>query len=198
MKIDGVVLKKVLVTVLITCFAYITMNFASGSDYSNLTKAPELQAALARLEAAHCYRAMAILNGQNPTRKPIRIMFRNLAVMGFGTCEAVTANTDKGLIIFIHSKHKNNAPEALACLIAHETEHNENTQTFEEELRAWNTEINTWNKMTEYNPGLKDGGTDLVKRLNYISKLYKRGNNSMSEIEGILAKNPAYSKLSRS
>ena len=174
------------------------MNFAFASDFSNLTKSPEIQAALSKLEATHCTRALAILNGQNPTKKPIRIMFRNLAVMGFGTCEAVTANTDKGLIIFIHSKHKTNSPEAIACLIAHETEHNENTQTFEEELRAWNTEINTWEKMVAYNPSVKDGGTDLVKRLNYITKLYKRGNNSMSEIQGILAKNPAYSKLSRS
>ena len=104
------------VSPLILCFFSVSLNLAFASDYSNLTKSPELQAALAKLEAAHCYRAMAILNGQNPTKKPIRIMFRNLAVMGFGTCEAVTANTDKGLIIFIHSKHKNNAPEALACL----------------------------------------------------------------------------------
>lgn len=190
-------MKKVLVVITVIVFALMQINLAFASNFSNLSTSSEIQAALSRLEAVHATRALAILNGANPTKKPIRIMFRNLAVMGYGTCEAITAKTDKGLIIFINSKHKGNSPEAIACLIAHETEHNENTQTFEEELRAWNTEINTWQKMTEYNPSVKDGGTDLVKRLNYITKLYKRGNNSMSEIQGVLAKNPAYSKLSR-
>ena len=190
-------MKKVLVVITVIIFALMQINLAFASNFSNLSTSSEIQAALSRLEAIHATRALAILNGANPTKKPIRIMFRNLAVMGYGTCEAITAKTDKGFIIFINAKHKGNSPEALACLIAHETEHNENTQTFEEELRAWNTEINTWQKMTEYNPSVKDGGTDLVKRLNYITKLYKRGNNSMSEIQGVLAKNPAYSKLSR-
>ena len=47
------------------------------------------------------------------------------------------------------------------------------------------------------NDSAKSLQNDLTKRLNYITKLYKRGNNSMSEIQGVLAKNPAYSKLSR-
>lgn len=119
--------------------------------------------------------------------------------MGYGTCEAVTAKTaDGGLVILISANYKTAPVEAIACLIAHESVHHENTKTYEEEVRAWTTEVQTWMSFTSQNPSLKVSDSKLVKRLNYLSKLYVKDGNQMTTIEGLIANNPAYASLKRS
>ena len=51
---------------------------------------------------------------------------------------------------------------------------------------------------TSQNPSLKVSDSKLVKRLNYLSKLYVKDGNQMTSIEGLIANNPAYSSLKRS
>lgn len=174
-------------------------NVAFAADYTANTKQPVLTAALNRLEAMNNTKVLNVIRGQNSTNKPIKIMFRNLEVMGYGTCEAVTAKTaDGGLVILISANYKTAPVEAIACLIAHESVHHENTKTYEEEVRAWNTEVQTWMAFTSQNPSLKVSDSKLVKRLNYLSKLYVKDGNQMTSIEGLIANNPAYSSLKRS
>ena len=139
-----------------------------------------------------------VIKGQNSTRQPIKIMFRNLSALGYGTCEAVTAKSADGrLVILISANYKTAPVEAIACLIAHESVHHENTKTYEEEVRAWNTEVKTWLSFTNVNPSLKNSDSKLVKRLNYLSKLYTKDGNQMTSIENLIANNPAYSTLKR-
>ena len=174
-------------------------NVAFAADYSANTKQPVLTAALNKLEAMNNTKVLNVIRGQNSTNKAIKIMFRNLEVMGYGTCEAVTAKTaDGGLVILISSNYKTAPVEAIACLIAHESVHHENSKTYEEEVRAWNTEVQTWMSFTSQNPSLKVSDSKLVKRLNYLSKLYVKDGNQMTSIEGLIANNPAYSSLKRS
>lgn len=174
-------------------------NTALAADYTVNTKQPVLTEALNRLEAMNNTKVLNVIQGQNSTNKPIKIMFRNLAALGYGTCEAVTAKTTDGrLVILISSNYKTAPVEAIACLIAHESVHHENTKTYEEEVRAWNTEVKTWVAFTSVNPSLKQNDSKLVKRLNYLSKLYTRDGNQMTSIANLIANNPAYSTLKRS
>ncbi len=172
---------------------------ALAADYTANTKQPVLTAALNRLEAMNNRKVLNVIQGQNSTNQPIKIMFRNLSALGYGTCEAVTAKTTEGkLVILISSNYKTAPVEAVACLIAHESVHHENTKTYEEEVRAWTTEVQTWLAFTQLNPSLKSSDSKLVKRLNYLSKLYVKDGNQMTSIENLIANNPAYSSLKRS
>lgn len=174
-------------------------NVALAADFTANTKQPVLTAALNKLEAMNNRKVLNVIQGQNSTNQPIKIMFRDLAALGYGTCEAVTAKTADGrLVILISSNYKTAPVEAIACLIAHESVHHENTKTYEEEVRAWNTEVQTWISFTQYNPSLKSADSKLVKRLNYLSKLYTKDGNQMTSIENLIANNPAYSSLKRS
>ncbi len=173
-------------------------NVAFAGDFSANTKQPALVEALNRLEAMHNTKVLNVIKGQNSTNRPIRIMFRDMAVLGYGTCEAVTAKTaDGGLTIIISSNYKTAPVEAIACLIAHESVHHENTKTYEEEVRAWTAEVQTWVAFTQVNPSLKSSDSKLVKRLNYLSKLYVNDGNQMTSIANIIANQPAYASLKR-
>ena len=173
-------------------------NVAFAADFTANTKQPVLTAALNKLEAMNNTKVLNVIKGQNSTNKPIKIMFRNLEVMGYGTCEAVTAKAANGnLVILISANYKTAPVEAIACLIAHESVHHENTMTYEEEVRAWTTEVQTWLAFTNNNPSLKTSDSKLVKRLNYLSKLYTKDGNQMTTIEGLIANNPAYATLKR-
>lgn len=179
---------------ILMCFS----NVALAADYSVNTKQPVLTAALEKLEAMNNRKVLNVIQGQNSTNKPIKILFRNLEVMGYGTCEAVTAKSaDGGLVILISANYKTAPVEAIACLIAHESVHHENTKTYEEEVRAWSTEVQTWVAFTSSNPSLKTADSKLVKRLNYLSKLYAKDGNQMTSIASLIANNPAYSTLKR-
>ena len=187
------------VIVLFSALVLMFFNAALAADFTANTTQPVLTAALNKLDAMNNRKVLDVIQGHNSTNRPIKIMFRNLEVLGYGTCEAVTAKTaDGGLVILISSNYKTAPVEAVACLIAHESVHHENTKTYEEEVRAWNTEVKTWISFTDVNPSLKTADSKLVKRLNYLSKLYKNDGNQMTTIAGIIANNPAYSTLKRS
>lgn len=188
------------VVVLLSALILMTVNnVAMAADYSVNTKQAVLTAALNKLEAMNNRKVLNVIAGQNSTNKPIKIMFRDLAALGYGTCEAVTAKTADGrLVILISSNYKTAPVEAVACLIAHESVHHENTKTYEEEVKAWTTEVQTWVAFTNVNPSLKASDSKLVKRLNYLAKLYTKDGNQMTTISTIIANNPAYSSLKRS
>ncbi len=174
-------------------------NVAFAADFSANTKQPVLTQALNKLDEMNNKKVINVIQGINSTNKPIKIMFRDLAALGYGTCEAVTAKTSDGrLVILISSNYKTAPVEAIACLIAHESVHHENTKTYEEEVRAWNMEVKTWVSFTNVNPSLKQSDSKLVKRLNYLSKLYTKDGNQMTSIANLIANQPAYASLKRS
>ena len=73
-----------------------------------------------------------------------------------------------------------------------------NTKTYEEEVRAWTTEVQTWVAFTNVNPSLKQNDSKLVKRLNYLAKLYTKDGNQNTSIANLIANQPAYASLKRS
>ena len=173
-------------------------NIVCAADFSANTKQPVLTEALNSLERMNKTQVVNVIKGQNSTNKPIKVMFRNLEALGYGTCEAVTAKSADGrLVILISSNYKTAPVESIACLIAHESVHHANTKTYEEEVKAWSCEVQTWLSFTNANPSLKLSDSKLVKRLNYLSKLYAKDGNQMSSIESLIANNPADASLKR-
>ena len=76
-------------------------NVAFAADFTANTKQPVLTAALNKLEAMNNRKVLNVIQGQNSTNKPIKIMFRNLEALGYGTCEAVTAKAADGRLVTI-------------------------------------------------------------------------------------------------
>lgn len=163
-------------------------------DYSKISTNPKIVAALNSLEGINRRDVIAILYGRNATKKPIRVMFRDLAVYGCQDCEALTIRTkSNGLVIYISNEHRGSSTEGLACLIAHESQHHTYTNTKAEELRAWISESQAWNEFTKRNKTLLTSNDPLAKRENYIAKL--RARNGVQGVQKLIANNPVYAGL---
>ena len=184
---------------LILCITLVILfskaNVIQANDFAENTANARIVASLYMLNDAGQRDVIALLKGQNATGKPIRIMFRNLAIYGAGNCEAFTTKTKSGsLVIFINEEHKDAPLEAIACLIAHESQHHTMTNTKQEEVRAWLKEVSTWNSFVRRDGTVANSTHPLVKRENKIAKIYSR-DNGRNEIEQVIAQNPAYRGL---
>ncbi len=190
-------MKRYCVLLCFLFFVCFTFNMTQAGGYEKITGNTKISAALSALESINRNDVIAILSGRNSTGKPIRIMFRNLAIYGCSNCEAFTAKTRGGdLVIYLNEEHKDAPVEALACLIAHESQHHTFTNTKAEELKAWISETTTWNAFVRKNRSVAYLNHPLVKRENYISKLYVK-QNGVDNIRQLIAKNPVYAGLEK-
>ena len=163
-------------------------------DYSKISTNTKIVTALESLESINRKDVITILNGNNATRKPIRVMFRDLAMFGFEEAEALTAPTkNNGLVIYIASEHRGASPECIACLIAHEAQHHTFTGTKAEELKAWISETQAWMEFIKRNQELANSNEPLAKRENVIAKIRAKG--GVQGIQRLIATNPVYANL---
>jgi len=190
-------MKKLFVIVcVIFTMLFSRANVIQANDFADNTANTRIAASLYLLKDLGQRDVIAILKGQNATGKPVRIMFRNLAIYGAGDCEAFTTKTKAGtLVIFINEEYKDAPLEGIACLIAHESQHHTMTNTKQEELRAWLKEVTTWNAFLRKDPLVAHSNHPLIKRENQIAKLYLKDNGRGGAIAGIIAKNPVYAGL---
>ena len=187
-------MKKLFVAIALIFSLFVNIQTANAVDYSTISTNAKIIAALDSLYDINRRDVIAILKGNNATRKPIRVMFRDLAIFGLDEAEALTAKTKSGgLVIYIAAEHRGASPECIACLIAHESQHHTFTNSKAEELRAWISETQAWNEMTKRNRGLLDSKEPLALRENYIAKL--RAKNGIQGIQQIIAANPVYADL---
>ena len=187
-------IKRVLAAFYVFLCIFIGVQASFGLDYSKISTNAKITAALDKLETINRRDVISILNGNNATRQPIRVLFRDLSIYGYKDCEAVTMPTrNGGLIIYISSEHKNASPECIACLLAHESQHHQFTNSFQEELRAWVSETQAWNELTKRNKDLLTSKEPLAKRENYIAKI--RNKSGVEGIEKVIATNPVYANL---
>ncbi|MBQ4645877.1 MAG: hypothetical protein IJB79_00865 [Candidatus Gastranaerophilales bacterium] len=163
-------------------------------DYSRISTNAKIVSALDSLYEINRRDVISILNGNNATRKPIRVMFRDLNMFGYGDAEAITARTkNNGLVIYISSEHRGASPECIACLIAHESQHHTFTNTKAEELRAWISETQAWTEFVKRNQDLVASSEPLAKRENTIAKIRTKG--GVQGIQKLIATNPVYAGL---
>lgn len=187
-------MKRLILVLYIIVSLFVGVQSSFALDYSKISTNAKIVSALNALDGIHRRDVIAILYGHNATKKPIRIMFRDLAVMGYKDCEALTVPTKSGgLVIYINSEHKGASAECIACLIAHESQHHTFTNSRQEELRAWISETQAWNELTKRNKSLMTASEPLAKRENYIAKV--RNKAGIMGIQKIIASNPVYSGL---
>jgi len=185
----------VIAAIVMTIF-FAKANTIQANDFADNTANSRIAASLYMLNDLGQRDVIALLKGQNVTGRPVRIMFRNLDIYGCGNCEAFTTKTKAGsLVIFINEVHKDAPLEAIACLIAHESQHHTMTNTKQEELRAWLKEVSTWNAFVRKDPLVAHSTHPLVKRENKIAKLYLRDNGKGGAIEQVISQNPVYAAL---
>lgn len=189
-------MKKLVITVILFVVCLVSNNMAFAGNYETITSNEKISSSLQALESVNRNDVLAILRGNNATRKPIRVMFRELEVYGLANCEAVTMKTQAGgLVIYINKKHQNAPKEALACLIAHESQHHTQTGTKAEEVRAWVMEVSTWNAFVRQNSQVAYSNSTLVKRLNYIDNVYTKQQGGVMGIEKVVSNIGMYKGL---
>ena len=187
-------MKKFIISLFVAIGILFGTQDAFASDYSRISTNAKIIKSLAALEGIGRRDVIAILNGRNATRRPIRVMFRDFAMFGYQDCEAITVKTKAGgLVIYINQEHKSASPECIACLLAHESQHHTFTNSKAEELRAWISETQAWNELVKRNKQLALSNEPLAKRENYIAKL--KANKGVAGIQKIIAANPVYAGL---
>lgn len=187
-------MKRIFLTLYVLISILIGVELAFALDYSTISTNPKITAALDALISINRRDVVAILYGHNATKKPMRVMFRDLAVYGCQDCEALTTPTKAGgLVIYINSEHRGASVECIACLLAHESQHHTFTNTAQEELRAWISETQAWNEFVRRKPALATATEPLAKRENYIAKI--RTKNGIQGIQKLIATNPVYAGL---
>lgn len=119
-----------------------------------------------------------VLDGKNYTKKPVSIVFKNLADVDFTYAKfyAITATDNDGaLYILINDDLKNSDARALACLILHESNHCKvkGSDSLAEEMMAHIQEVTLYIRILAEDESLKDKVNDrLVLRLNKLKKIY--------------------------
>jgi len=190
----GVKMKKILIVFSLIISLAFGSQIADAVDYSKVSTNVKIVNALNALEGINRRDVISILKGNNATRKPIRVMFRDLSVYGFEDSEALTARTKSGgLVIYINQEHRGASSECIACLIAHEAQHHTLTNTKAEELRAWISETQAWTEFTKRDKTLAIRNEPLVKRENYIARVKSKG--GVAGVRSLIASNPVYAGL---
>lgn len=190
----GSMKRLLLIFSLIISLMFGFQDYSFALDYSKISNNAKIVSALTSLEKINRRDVLAILYGRNATKKPIRVMFRDLAVYGYEDCEALTVQTkNNGLVIYINSEHKGAAPECIACLIAHESQHHTFTNSKAEELRAWMSEAHAWGEFTKRDKTLASLSEPLARRENYIAKIKTKG--GVQGVQKLIATNPVYAGL---
>jgi hypothetical protein len=113
--------------------------------------------------------------------KPVRVIFKDMKSMNkaLANYDALSWISNQGeQVIFVNEKHQNAPPEALAALISHESMHDDEFNSLEEETQSWQHEARVWMEMKSRNPALskiQPGQYPLVDRENRIEAEYRKG-----------------------
>lgn len=192
--------RNVIFGIVFAFFMFFSSKAIAMDDYTQITQDYKLQQVLSLLKnhSDETRETLNIILGNNLSNRPIKIMFYNLSRMNiaYEKYDALTCKHKNGtLYIFINSIHRNAPIEALACLLAHETLHQDDESSYQEEVTAWTMEAKTW--LSFKKAGIKvDNTHSLVKRLNTIEKMYVNANYLPTLIAQEVRGNAGYRGLS--
>lgn len=194
-------IKNTIIALFLVSFLMFSSVSALADDYSAISNDATITRAISLTKSIN-NSVISVLLGANTTRKPINVKFANLSSISpyYMNADAITIIGDDGrMTIYIDIAHKNSPPEAIACLLEHETTHNDASSSIEEEVIAWTKEATTWNHFVKNNPSLSkldESKYPLIDRLNYLSELYKNSGNTSSAIRKEILSNGFYTNLS--
>ncbi len=167
---------------------------------SKVSKDSKILQALNLMDGTTAEWAKNAILGNNVSRKPIKVKFRNLAEISrnYANYDALGWKDRGQLYIFINHKHSSAPPEAVASLLSHEAVHQDEKNSLEEETYAWGYEADVWVQMKKKYPKLNNisrGSYPLVDRLNILERNFKTGNYTTKNIRNMVYSNPGYQGL---
>lgn len=152
-------------------------SFASGKNFNDSNQ-QKINSAIEIIKDYGYKENIAILEGDNYTKKPVKIIFKDLSEVDFSYAKfyAISATDDYGdLYILIDNDLRYSDTKALACLILHESTHcKENkADTVSEEMYAHTQEVMLYSRILNGDGSLQNRtGDRLVVRLNKLKKIY--------------------------
>lgn len=176
-------MKKVL---LIIALFVLSFNKVQAANINQLTDDGKMAQALSVLEQSGSQDVLDRLE-----KSSTKVVFYDLSLISFSYAKhyAVASTDDNGNnFILINEKFRSSSPEAIACLIAHESVHQLAQATLEEEVRATTTEAQTWIKLR--NNSVKND--ELTNRLNNLATMYEESTNGDNLIKRSIASNSFY------
>jgi hypothetical protein len=177
--------------------AFANNNVTDNSSYSSLSNDERICVALDLLKGTTGDYSRRVILGNNPTHKPIKIEFKNLAAISsaYGGANALGMKRNGRIYIYINEKNSNAPVIALAALLAHEALHNDNYNSREEEACAWTTEAIVWGELVAQYPQYKDNLSPLACREKTLKLLYDKGEGTGRYIKKIVYALPNYENL---
>lgn len=137
--------------------------------------------------------------GNNPTKKPIKIEFKNLASLNknYDRYDGLGYKNKGTFYIYISDRHTDAPKEALASLISGLAVHVDDDDSINEEIFAWALEAVMWNGFLKQNPELASNPSRLVERENNIEALYAASPSDVSYIRELIERNNGYLRFKR-
>ena len=179
-------MKKVILTIIALLVLSIDTVFAENLDkYSSDGR---IQSALNLLNDTN-----AIEVFDNLKEQKVKIKFYDFSLMGFSyaNVHAMKALSGSQKYILINSNYKNSPPEAIACLIVHESFHKLSKPTLEEEILCTTKEAIYWDKLQDETKNY-DKNNVLIARLNRLSELHSASCENNDLIRDKIANSPFY------
>jgi hypothetical protein len=191
-----------MILILLLAFGFTNkQTFAKTENYSEITNDAKFIQALDLMDGTSAQWAKKAILGENLSHKPIKIQFKDLGKISqaYATFDALGWKGEDGqLFIFISKRHKNAPPEALSSTLSHESIHQDEFSSIEEETYGWCYEAIVWNEMKKQNSQLNNynvGENSLVDRLNTLEKMFKNSKETDKEIRNAVSTNPGYRGL---
>lgn len=169
-------MKKIFTVIILMLF--LSVNATYAYDIKEMSDNTKLLSALKILEENKQTDVLERLN-----KHKIKIIFYDLSLISYAYSKHYAlASTDEygDNYILINSNLSTSPKEALACLIAHESVHELDHATYEEEVKATTTEAQTWLILKD-KVSSKYENDILVKRLNNLLTMHENGNNLIAK-----------------
>ena len=137
------------------------------------------------------------IKGKNPTNQEFLVEYKDLKTLykKYENLYGVTWEKNKKRFIFIDKKYRTSSPEALACLIAALSIHQDNYNSINEEAYSAMLQAALWANFTHNNPSLRLEQSHLVKTLNYYEAIYKDNDYNINNFIEVIKRDPKYKNL---
>lgn len=172
-------------------------NILKDNSYSTVTNNPKIIQALDLMDGTSASWAKKAILGNNDSGLPMKIEFKHLADISpdYANFDALGWKKGRQLYIYVNEKHQSAPVEALASLLSHESVHQDEYCSLEEETYAWGYEADVWTQLKAKNPEAAQIQCPLTERLNTLSKLFTSANHTTKSIRKVVYSNPGYKGL---
>ena len=166
-------------------------------EYRKVTKDENIAVAIDMMKDTNADFSRSALLGYNLTKKPVKIMFKDLSKIDekYASFDALGWKKGTRLYIYINESHYDAPPAAITALLSHEALHQDEYNSLAEETYAWTMEAAVWSEMTELYPEETKISHPLVTREETLKKLFIKGRYSDKYIKKSVHSNRGYQDL---